>query len=204
MDVSLHLYDDQGNIVAEKKCPFCRTPDPTSNEEIMERFNKRVELEDPLAIYSIGCYYHHGTNGYPVDNTKALELYHQTAELGYAKAYNGIGYAYEYGEGVEVDKEKAAHYYELAAIGGNAVARHNLGCVEKKRGNLDRALKHYIIAVGGGYAKSLKRIQSMYNDGYATKEDYSNSLQVYQTYLGEIKSVQRDKAAVADDQFRYY
>lgn len=30
------------------------------------------------------------------------------------------------------------------------------------------------------------------------------ALQLYQDYLGEIKSVQRDKAAAADDRFRYY
>ena len=35
------VYDNQGNIIAEKACAFCRTPESTSVEGI----NKRVEIE---------------------------------------------------------------------------------------------------------------------------------------------------------------
>jgi len=88
---------------------------------------------------------------------------------------------------------------------GDVVARHNLGNIEKKAGNIDRALKHYMIAVRSGYAKSLEKIKELYSNGDdATKEDYTTALRLYQAYLGEIKSDQRDKAATADDQYRYY
>ena len=60
-----------------------------------------------------------------------------------------------------------------------------------------------MIAVGGGYTKSLERIKEMYRYGHATKEDYSKALQAYQVYLGEIKSKQRDEAAAFSDQYRY-
>lgn len=43
---------------------------------------------------------------------------------------------------MEVDKKKARYYYELAAIGGDANARHNLGCIEGA--DYDRALKHFM------------------------------------------------------------
>ena len=71
-------------------------------------------------------------------------------------------------------------------------------------GNKDRAAKHHIIAVRGGYAKSLEEIKKMYTQGYATKDDYMKALQAYQVYLGEIKSEQRDKAAAFDKEYRYY
>ena len=61
-----------------------------------------------------------------------------------------------------------------------------------------------MIAAGAGYSDSLKWIQNMYSDGHATKEDYTRALQLYQEYLGEIKSRQRDKAAAADERYRYY
>ena len=44
----------------------------------------------------------------------------------------------------------------------------------------------------------------MYTNGKATKEDYTTALRAYQEYLGEIKSVQRDKAAAASERYRYY
>ena len=40
--------------------------------------------------------------------------------------------------------------------------------------------------------------------GYATKDDYTAALRAYQAYLAEVKSSQRDKAAAADANYRYY
>ncbi len=43
------------------------------------------------------------------------------------------------------------------------------------------------------------------SNGNATKEEYTKALQLYQAYLSEIKSPQRDKAAAAHDEcYRYY
>ena len=101
------VYDNQGNEVAEKKCPFCRTPAPTSQEEATEREKKRMEVNDPIAIFNTGNYYSRGEYGYPQDDTKALELWHRAAELGHAHTYYNIGIVYCNGKGVEVDKKKA-------------------------------------------------------------------------------------------------
>jgi len=199
------VYDNQGNEVANKTCAFCRVPLSTSDEETIERLNKRAEVKDPWAIHKLGVFYAQGTNGYRQDYTKALELWHRSGELGYARAaYASIGYAYEIGEGVEVDYMKANHYYELAAMGGNAIARHNLGIMEENAGNMDRSLKHHMIAVRGGEVDSVNSIKQMYTKGHATKDDYTKALESYQEYLSEIKSVQRDKAAAADEDLRYY
>jgi len=138
------VYDNQGKKVKSKKCPFCRTLYPTSYEEGIERMTKRVELNDPIAIHNIGTCHILGSNGFPQDYTKALKLYHRAAELGNAEAYNSIGYAYDYGEGVDQDEKKATHFYELAAMRGNVEGRHNLGNEEKNEGIVERALKHYI------------------------------------------------------------
>jgi len=198
------VYDDQGNEVDNRKCPFCRTPHPTTDEELINRYKRRMKTGDQIAIYNLGCDYFTGSCGYPQNHMKALELWHRAAELGYAKAHCSIGNAYYNGEGVEVDKEKATYYYELAAMKGSVFARSNLGIIEHRSGNMDRALRHYMIAVRSGYSKSLEEIQDLYSDGHATKEDYAKALQLYQGYLGEIKSAQRDKAAAANERYRYY
>jgi len=198
------LYDDQGNEVDNEKCPFCRTPLPETDEEVVNRIKKRVEAGDATAMYNTGNYCRDGRNGFPVDHTKALELYHRAGELGYSKAYTSIGYAYNNGIGVEADKKKAIYYFELAAMMGDIMARSNLGILEEKIGNFDRALKHYMIAIRGGYSKSLKLIQALFSNGHATKDDYTAALRFYQQYLGEIKSRQRDDAAAFDEEFRYY
>ena len=192
------VYDNQGNIVAKRVCPFCRTPTPTSKNEAIKREKKRVDLGDPMAIYNTGMYYRDGTNGFPQDHTKALELWHRAGELGCARAYISIGYAYDKGRDVEVDKEKAKHFYGLAAMKGDADARYNLATTEKNAGNINRALKHYMIAVQGGDSVSLDTIKVLYKYELATKENYTKALRAYQEYLNEIKSPQRDEAAATN------
>ena len=184
-------------------CPFCRTPTPTS-VEIVEQYKKRVEVDDAVAIYEMGCCYYHGIYGLPQNIYKALELWHRAAELGSASSYYSIGDAYHSGIGVERNEKKATHYFELAAIGGHMGSRNNLGCLEGKAGNYDRALKHFMIAAGSGEKESLSAIQDMFKMGMATKEDYTQALRVYQAYLGEIKSVQRNEAAAANERYKYY
>ena len=198
------LYDNQGNKVDNEKCAFCRAPWPNTHEEGVERGKKRAEAGEANAMHSFGCYYSVGLNGFPQDYNKALELFHRAAELGDLEAYCEVGLAYYEGRGVETDKRKANYYFQLAAMGGNAIARYNLGLLELTAGNIDRALKHHMIAVRDGYTKSLEQIKLMYSNGDATKGDYTKALQLYQTYLEEIKSVQRDKAAADDEKYRYY
>jgi len=209
------VYDDQGNKVDNNKqneCAFCRVLAPKSVEEANKRLDKRIEAGDAIAILNLGCYYVEGMNGFPRDYTKALEHFLRAAEVGLTNAYYCIGHIYQEGRGVEVDMKKAVHYYELAAMGGYAAARHYLGLMEMKAGNIDRALKHHVdralghfmIATRGGYSKSLKKIQQLYGYGHATKEDYTKALRLYQTYLSEIKSNQRDEAAADDEKYRYY
>jgi len=204
------VYDNQGKKDDIQKCPYCRAPAPTiiTVEDSHERYKRRMEVGDAHAIYNLGCCYHDGGNllcGFlPHDMDKALELWHRAAKLDFAAAYTNIGFAYKEGRGIEVDKDKALHYYELGAMGGDTVARHNLGKLEANGGNFDRALKHLIIAASDGNEQSLKFIKQMYTCGFAKKEDYMKALQLYQTYLGEIKSSQRDEAAAARKDCHYY
>ena len=197
------VYDNNGNKV-KKKCPFCRTQAPTSGEEYIQMTMKRMEAGDAIAINCLGGYYSEGKFDLPQDMDKALEIWHRAAELGHSESYYNIGNSYFHGRGVARDEEKAKYYWELAAIRGDVDARHNLGILEGRAENYDRALKHYMIAVGTGYNKSLNQIKEMYMHGFATKDDYANALLAYQAYLVEIKSDQRDNAAAFGDMYKYY
>ena len=128
------VYDNLGNIIVEEKCPFCRTPSPATDNEIIERIKKRMEVGDALAFLLMGNYYSSGQYGLPQGRSKAkLPLI-----------------IFNNGKGVERDEKKAEYYLELAAMEGNVVARFNLGVSEENAGNCDRALKHFMIAVRGG------------------------------------------------------
>ena len=184
-------------------CPFCRIPSATSDEENVKRMMKRVDAGDAEAMSLLGEFYSDAACGLRQDHAKAFELYHRAAELGHTPAYSNIGRAYNIGEGVEIDEKKANHYFELAAMRGSAAARHSLGVLEKNGGNIGRAIKHYVIAVGGGDNLSMKQIQQLFMLGYVSKDEYTEALRAYQKYLAEVKSSQRDEAAAAYDRYRY-
>jgi len=101
---------------------------------------------------------------------------------------------------VNRDKEKATHYWKLAAMGGSVEARYNLGCEEANLGNLNRRLKHFMIAVKDGCNKSLKNIKILYSDGHATKDEYAKALRSYQAFLEErsrvIKETKRQQLMI--------
>jgi len=196
-------YDNRGNEVDNQYCPFCRTSHPKTYEEITKQDEKRMDAGDVIAIYNRGCEFDSGECGLPQDNAKAMELWHNAGELGYSLAYYNIGCAYDTGDGVEIDKKKAKHYYELAAMQGHVKARHMLGNIEGQAGNYDRAFRHYMIAVRDGGKESLDTIRKMLSFGHSTKDNYMKALISYQAYLDEIKSDQRDEAAAADDKYKY-
>jgi len=204
------VYDDQGKAM-KKSCPFCRAPRPETDEKYMEQLMKRVDAGD--AINQLGCYYSQGMYGLPHDQTKALELWKQAAELGCFTAYASIGAAYhgrgvemdkkKYGRGVEIDKKKAKHYWELGAMRGCVGSRLALGYIEKNSGNMGRAMKHFMIAAESGHYSSLKEIKQLYSNRQATKDEYTKALLAYQKYLAEVKSIQRDEAAAAREDYKY-
>ena len=196
------VYVSEG-LGGDQLCPFCRAPAPT-DKEMIKRIKKRIKASDSEAIFNLGCKYDKGTIGLRQNHTKALELWHRAGKLGNTDAYYNVGNAYLNGRGMQRDMKKAQYYWGLAAMKGNVISRHNLAFSEYNEGNLDRALKHYMIAARGGNTQSLNAIKDLYTDGHATKTDYGAALRGYQASLDEIKSTQRDEAAAATDGYAYY
>ena len=179
---------------AKDLCAFCRTPKSMSNEETIGRVNKLTEKGNADAFYQLAGYYDRGINGVPQDRAKANELFLKSGELGCADAYYNLGNQYFNGRGVEVDKKKARHYYELAAMNGDVQARNNLGCMEGQAGNHQRAMNHFKLAARSGHTKSLDTVKDGYMGGYVTKDEYANTLREYQKSQDEMKSKARDQA----------
>jgi len=185
-------------------CVFCREPKPDSEDDVGDRYLDRFDVNDADAICSVGCFHQSGKFGFEQSYTEALALWREAGELGSVESYYNIADAYDNGRGVERDQEKAWHYYELAAMGGNVLARYNLGVTEMLVGNMDRALKHHMIAIKSGCADSLKKIKHLHWNGHATADEYDLALRSYHAYIDEIKSEQRDRAAAFSDEYTYY
>ena len=174
-------------------CAFCREPNPSSDEEIITQTKKLMEAGNAHAFYNLAGWYANGDHGVPQDYEKSNELYQRAGELGFSEAYYNLAISYDNGDGVEVDENKARHFYELAAMNGDVDARHNLGCLEGKAGNHHRACKHFILAARAGYKRSLENVKEGFMNGIVTKDEYANTLRAYQSRQDEMKSDDRNK-----------
>ena len=152
-----------------KLCPFCKTPPARSNAEEVERLKKLMEKGNAYAFNQLAGLYARVRMGVPQDWLKANELYLKAGELGCADGYFNLGCVYQFGQGVEVDMKKAKHYYELTAMSGSVMARHNLGSNEYNDGNLQRAFKHYMLSARAGCKESLENVKQGYIAGHVTK-----------------------------------
>ena len=155
---------------------------------------KRVDVEDPIAIDYLGGAYRFGRHSLEKDVAKAVELYERAAEQGVKEAHYHLGFLYYEGKDVEKDTAKMFQHYEAAAMLGHVTARHNLGCEEFDARNYDLSLQHWMIAAKLGREQSLNAAKGMFMKGLATKADYAAALRGYQSAIEEMSSPDRDEA----------
>jgi len=150
---------------------------------------KRVEANDPAAIYDKGMqYYHDG------EYESAFEHLTKAADLGDIEAHYQLSLMYHFGQGVEKDENRKNYNLEEAAIGGHPNARYNLGYEAWKNGRVERAVKHFIIAANLGDDTSIKVLRNFYAWGFVKKEDFAAALRAQDAAVDATKSPQRDAA----------
>ncbi|EJK69158.1 hypothetical protein THAOC_09614 [Thalassiosira oceanica] len=72
---------------------------------------------------------------------------------------------------------------------GHAQSRNNLGCIEGRKGNYDRAVKHFLISARMGHKGSVGAVKMVFTNGYATKEQYADALKGYPDAVEERKAM---------------
>ena len=150
---------------------------------------KRIEANDPVAMLQHGL-----DESKKGDYRSAFEYWTKATELGNAEAHFRLSDMYYHGRGVEKDERKEIHHLEEAANGGHPLARYNLGWNENKDGNIDRAVKHWIISATQGHDKSIKALMKEYKGGFVSKEDLAVALRAHQAAVDATKSPQRLEA----------
>jgi TPR repeat protein len=113
-----------------------------------------------------------------------LEQVQAFAAIGDPNAQNELAFAYQHGNGVEADLEKAVHYYRLAAEQGFARAQFNLGLMlERGTGvdaDLDQARQWYERAAEQDNANAIAQLGVLYANGLGVEQDPLRAAEYYQ------------------------
>jgi TPR repeat protein len=175
-------------------CPLCRTEWP-KNGNLVERYEKRMEMGDPNATSTIADWYREGMNGFPQDAAKSFELNNRAVGMGCAHAPYEIGAAYWYGGGeVARDEAKAIEYMELGAARGCMFTRYYLGNIECDRGNTGVAIKHWCVAAAAGYDVALSELRKL-SRRKLSKKDLAESVEAHLKATEEMMSENRKQFA---------
>ncbi|KAL9180049.1 hypothetical protein ACHAXT_008019 [Thalassiosira profunda] len=172
-------------------------------------------------MYALGGWYITGSFDATKDSAMARKLWERAGRLGNPEANTSLAGMYADGYGVKRDPEKAKHYYELAAMGGDVCARYKLGLLElesdeKMRRVLknaypeleleskifdaqERAVKHFVIAAKDGHELAMKNVTLMRE--LIGKHEYEETLRAFVKVMEEMRSEQRDKAGEKKSQW---
>ena len=143
--------------------PFCRKPKPALDEETLRQLQARCLRNDHEAFTAMGNVHRTGELGKAKDDLKALHYLIQAVELGSPEACVSIGNSYNEGDGVAVNKERAALFQRAGALRGNVTARHNVGLAEYyDLGNHEIGIRHWKIAAEAGHQLSLDALKKVY------------------------------------------
>jgi hypothetical protein len=80
-------------------------------------------------------------------------------------------------------------------MAGHEAARCNLGTMEAQSGNVERAVKHWMIAASGGHCDAMKNLLIAFNHVSASRATtIDSSLTAYNNSCVEMRSEARDAA----------
>ena len=181
-------------------CPFCREPVPTDIEYVRQ-LEARALKNDHNAFRNLGGVFMKGNYGMAKDELKGLDYWIRAVDLGSAESCANIGISYIEGDGVAVDKERAALFAKVGALRGDIVARHNIGCSEYYDfGNHEKGIRHWKISAEAGDQDSLNVLRRIYNAGgkmpgkeFISKECMDSLYRVCHDAQMEVKTEEREK-----------
>ena len=103
----------------------------------------------------------------------------QAAELGSSSEAH-----YELGMNFENENlKKAKFHYEAAATAGHEVSRSNLGIKEAQSGNMERAVKHWIISASAGSYHAMHNLLVDFKRGVVSRDTIGFNFDSIQQFL---------------------
>ena len=120
-------------------------------------------------------------------------------DLGSAEACRKIATRYRKGGYLGQNEQKETYCLKLAAKRGDTDARFHLGICEFTKGNVEVAVKHFMICAAAGHDDSLKVVRDAYRDKAVSKEQFEKAIRANHKAKKEMSSDEWDMAKKVKD-----
>ena len=114
---ALASYEDGGEAYLQKNYSLA-----------LAAWSDAADASDPRALFALGVMHFRGV-GVSQDQTRGVDFYERSAELGFRSAQFNLGLAYYTGSGVSENPEMSAMWWEKAATQHHTVAQYNLAAL---------------------------------------------------------------------------
>ncbi|XP_014516535.1 ERAD-associated E3 ubiquitin-protein ligase component HRD3A [Vigna radiata var. radiata] len=146
-------------------------------------FLKAVEKGEPRSMELLGEIYARGA-GVERNYTKAFEWLTLASRHQLYSAYNGMGYLYVKGYGVDQKNyTKAKEYFEKAAENDEVGGHYNLGVMYLKGIGVKRdvklACKFFVVAANNGQPKAFYQLAKIFHNGVGFKKNIHLATALY-------------------------
>jgi len=162
------------------------TTDEAKAEEGRALMMSAAEGGSPDAALTLGYYYLKGQYGFPIDSTKALELFEQAGRAGHIDGQYNAGLAYMRGEGTSIDLKKAYSWFLKAARQNDKGAQYNVAVMLLAGDGVApdplAAYAWFTIAAENGYAAAAE------DKGAARREITAEQMESFADTLKKIRS----------------
>jgi hypothetical protein len=82
-------------------------------------------------------------------------------------------------------------------MAGHELARCNLGFNENESGDMERAVKHWMIAASAGEYMSMHNVRKAFEQGFVSRDAIDSILTAYNSCCAEMRSDARDASICA-------
>lgn len=110
---------------------------------------------------------------------KAYKKYKAEADRNDGNACYELGYMYQFGRGVNADKEQAKFYYKKGATNGDKNAAWRYGLMCKDEVDFSEAFKYFYKAAEDGQGMAMYELAKLYEDGMGTNTDKDKAVEWY-------------------------
>jgi len=192
------LNTDRKNGVPDHKlkCVFCQQKLISISNNNIKLIKKLMKKKNPEAFIAMAGSYRIGKEGVIQSDTRSLEMYICSAELGHARAYAKVASYYKEGIAVEQDMSKAREFWEVAAKKGSVAAHEQLMLFHSENGNSDECYQHMTILASAGDQRSIDGLMKAYKEKSISKEELTKTLHAFQKSINDMKSKDRDDSRV--------
>ena len=151
-----------GNLLLKGQGDTAADPE-TRRKEALQWIQKAADQNLPEAASTFGSMLYFGDHGIEKNHDLTAKYLKIAAQADIASAQNMLGFLYDYGWGVPMDKAMAQQWFRKAALQGNLKAQSNLGRIlgplsESKETRIE-ALGWLLIASSQGEITATKELQ---------------------------------------------